>query len=81
MVAHHYRHPWSFHERELDIAVGRLARWCKAGEGEGALDEVRAALDDDLDTAAAVNAIDVAATRGKGVSAAAALLGVDTVRG
>jgi len=37
---------------------------------------VRRALDDDLDTPAAVAAIDEAAASGRGVSAAAALLGV-----
>ena len=44
-----------------------------------ALDEVRAALDDDLDAPAAVAAIDAAAKRGEGVSRAAALLGVETI--
>jgi L-cysteine:1D-myo-inositol 2-amino-2-deoxy-alpha-D-glucopyranoside ligase len=53
----------------------RLNRWRAAGEGDGALDDVRAALDDDLDTPAAVAAID-AATQGSGISAAAALLGI-----
>ncbi len=42
----------------------------------GRLDEVRAALDDDLDTPTAVPAIDAAAERGEGVSTAATLLGV-----
>ena len=40
---------------------------------------VRAALDDDLDTPGAVAAIDAAAAAGEGVSAAAALLGVDSL--
>ena len=39
-------------------------------------EEVRAALDDDLDTPAALAAIDAAAAAGQGVSEAAALLGV-----
>jgi L-cysteine:1D-myo-inositol 2-amino-2-deoxy-alpha-D-glucopyranoside ligase len=80
LVAHHYRGPWSYHERELDVALDRLRRWCKVGEGNGALDEVRAALDDDLDTPAAISAIDAAAKRGAGVNRSAALLGIDTVR-
>ena len=50
--------------------------WRGAGVGAGALDDVRAALDDDLDTPKAVAAIDDAATSGKGVSEAAMLLGV-----
>ena len=40
------------------------------------LDEVRAALDDDLDTPGAVAAIDAAVDRGESVADAAALLGV-----
>ena len=39
---------------------------------------MRACLDDDLDTPGAIAAIDEAAAAGVGVSAAAALLGVDT---
>jgi L-cysteine:1D-myo-inositol 2-amino-2-deoxy-alpha-D-glucopyranoside ligase len=52
-----------------------------AGPGTAALDEVRDALDDDLDTPRALRAIDAAAARGDGVSAAAALLGVDLIQG
>ena len=44
--------------------------------GGKALDEVRAALDDDLDAPRAVAAIDDAVERGEGVQEAAALLGV-----
>src|SRR5215510_5083981 len=45
----------------------RLERWRAAGAGDGALDEVRARLDDDLDTPGAVAAIDAAAAGGRGV--------------
>ena len=55
----------------------RVGSGWRVGDGRGALDEVRAALDDDLDTPAAVAAIDAAAARGEGISVAAALLGVD----
>ena len=41
------------------------------------LDEVRARLDDDLDTPGALATIDAAAARGSGVGEAAALLGVE----
>jgi L-cysteine:1D-myo-inositol 2-amino-2-deoxy-alpha-D-glucopyranoside ligase len=58
-------------------AAERLERWRAGGEGDGALDEVRDALDDDLDTPRAVAAIDSAAAKGLGVAAAASLLGVD----
>jgi L-cysteine:1D-myo-inositol 2-amino-2-deoxy-alpha-D-glucopyranoside ligase len=60
----------------MPTASRRLAAWMEAGEGDGGLEEVRAALDDDLDTPAAVAALDAAAADGRGVSAGAALLGV-----
>ena len=60
-------------------AEARLARWVDAGAGDAALDEVRAALDDDLRTDVAVAAVDAAATAGRGVSEAAMLLGVDVL--
>ncbi len=82
VVGHRYRYPWDWDDSLMPEAADRLARWQGAGggEGDGALDEVRAALDDDLDTPAAVAAIDEAADLGKGVSQAAALLGVRSVR-
>jgi L-cysteine:1D-myo-inositol 2-amino-2-deoxy-alpha-D-glucopyranoside ligase len=79
LVTHHYRAPWEWHDEQLTAASARLDRWVAAGEGVGALDEVRAALDDDLDTPAAIAAIDRAAARGEGVSCAADLLGVDVL--
>jgi hypothetical protein len=57
--------------------AARLERWLAAGAGDGGLDEVRAALDDDLDTPAAIAAIDAAAAEGAGCRVAAGLLGVD----
>ena len=57
-------------------ATQRLAAWRAAGPGDAALDEVRVALDDDLDCPTALAAIDRAVASGKGVSGAAALLGV-----
>jgi L-cysteine:1D-myo-inositol 2-amino-2-deoxy-alpha-D-glucopyranoside ligase len=59
----------------------RLERWLAAGVGDGALAEVRAALDDDLDTPRAVAAIDAAVDAGAGAGAAARLLGVDLAVG
>src|SRR5438876_1544873 len=76
VVAHHYRDSWEWSEELMAEATERLERWRAAGNGEGALAAVRRALDDDLDTPAAVAAIDEAAASGRGVSAAAALLGV-----
>jgi len=77
VLEHHYRTEWEWTDAAMPAGEARLERWLAAGEGDGALDAVRAALDDDLDCPAAVAAIDAAAAAGEGVSAAAALLGVD----
>jgi L-cysteine:1D-myo-inositol 2-amino-2-deoxy-alpha-D-glucopyranoside ligase len=79
-IAHHYRYSWEWNDQLMPTATGRLAAWVAAGNGSAALDDVRRALDEDLDTPGAVAAIDAAAARGLGVSEAAALLGVDTAR-
>ncbi len=76
ILAHHYRFDWEWDDTLMPRAAQRLDRWRVAGEGAGALAEVRAALDDDLDTPTALAAIDQAAAAGLGVSEAAALLGV-----
>jgi L-cysteine:1D-myo-inositol 2-amino-2-deoxy-alpha-D-glucopyranoside ligase len=76
LVENHYRYAWEWDDTRLPRAAERLERWRAAGEGSGGLDEVRAALDDDLDTPAAVAAIDAAAAAAQGVNEAAALLGV-----
>ncbi len=80
VVAHHYRHAWEWNEQIMPEADARLAAWVAAGRGDGALAQVRDALDNDLDTPAAVAAIDASVAAGAGVSEAAALLGVDTLR-
>ncbi len=77
LLAHHYRRSWSWDPRLLEEASARLERWRAVGDGDGAVDAVRAALDDDLDTPAALRSIDEATWAGSGVSAAAALIGVD----
>ena len=76
VVKNHYRTEWSWDDSVMPEADARLAAWQAAGVGDGALEEVRAALDNDLDTPTAVAAIDAAAAAGLGVSEAAALLGV-----
>lgn len=76
LLLHHYRRPWNWRDELLDDAAERLAAWRSAGPGDAALDETRAALDDDLDTPGALAAIDAAAVRGDGVGDAAGLLGV-----
>jgi len=85
IIAHHYRESWEWEDALLPVANARLHAWRSAGTGsgtgagagdDGALHRVRAALDDDLDTPAALSAIDDAAAGGRDVTAAAALLGV-----
>lgn len=80
IVSNHYRTSWEWNDEIMPAASDRLATWLKppsAEEGLTALEEVRAALDNDLDTPAAVAAIDAAAERGEAVTAAAALLGIE----
>jgi L-cysteine:1D-myo-inositol 2-amino-2-deoxy-alpha-D-glucopyranoside ligase len=85
VISHHYRSEWDWTDRLMPEASERLERWQKssagaagpsAGTGDALLGQVRAALDDDLDTPAAVSAIDRAAASGRDVSGAAALLGL-----
>ncbi|MFZ0059131.1 MAG: cysteine--tRNA ligase, partial [Acidimicrobiales bacterium] len=76
LTAHHYRAGLDWDGGLLDEARARLAAWRRAGSGSAALDEVRACLDDDLDTPGAYGTIDAAARAGGGVSRAAALVGV-----
>jgi len=77
--AHHYRTPWEWDDTVLPTAAARLEAWTAAGPGDGGLAAARIALDDDLDTPAAVAAIDAAAAAGQGVDRAAGLLGVALV--
>jgi L-cysteine:1D-myo-inositol 2-amino-2-deoxy-alpha-D-glucopyranoside ligase len=80
VLEHHYRTEWEWRDDLMDGAAARLDSWLGvAGAGSDAevLAEVRAALDDDLDTPRAVAVIDAAATSGRGIDGAAALLGVD----
>jgi L-cysteine:1D-myo-inositol 2-amino-2-deoxy-alpha-D-glucopyranoside ligase len=75
-----YRRSWAWHDGLLEEATARLERWRAAGEGEGdeeaSLEQVRAALDDDLDLPRAIRAIDDAAAAGRGVRRSADLIGV-----
>ena len=80
IVAHHYRAEWEWNEGIMPAAAARLAEWQASSKGAGVdagvLEAVRACLDDDLATPAALDAIDEAARAGRDVTAAAALLGV-----
>ena len=77
IISHHYRQPWEWFDSLMPEATARLDAWRAGGEGDGPIDAVRAALDDDLDTPTAIRIIDEAAARGEAVSGSAALLGVD----
>ena len=76
----HYRDSWEWNNEIMPNASERLETWTRSGEGEGALEAVREHLSNDLNTPAAIEAIDAAAGKGQGVSKAALLLGVDTNR-
>ncbi|MCY3635339.1 MAG: cysteine--tRNA ligase [bacterium] len=80
IVAHHYRDSWEWDDAVMPTAAERLEAWQAAASGSSetslsVLDQVRASLDDDLDTPSAVAVIDDAASTG-GIAPAAALLGV-----
>ncbi|MEA3215829.1 MAG: L-cysteine:1D-myo-inositol 2-amino-2-deoxy-alpha-D-glucopyranoside ligase [Acidimicrobiia bacterium] len=76
LLGERYRHDWAWNEQRMPEANARLERWVEAGDGDGAIDEVRMALDDDLDTPRALAAVDEAVAAGKGVNRAAELLGI-----
>jgi L-cysteine:1D-myo-inositol 2-amino-2-deoxy-alpha-D-glucopyranoside ligase len=79
IVEHHYRDSWEWDEALMPRAGARLDRWLEAADQPGtdrALEEVRARLDDELDTVGAVAAIDEAVARGESPTAGAELLGV-----
>jgi L-cysteine:1D-myo-inositol 2-amino-2-deoxy-alpha-D-glucopyranoside ligase len=79
IIEHHYRREWEWDDTLMPRNAARLAAWQAAGTGDDGslLADVRAALDDDLDTPAALALIDAAAGGGHPVGSAAALLGVD----
>ncbi|MEV4740727.1 cysteine--1-D-myo-inosityl 2-amino-2-deoxy-alpha-D-glucopyranoside ligase [Streptomyces sp. NPDC049555] len=64
LLAHHYRADWEWTDAVLEQAVERLDRWRAAVSrpdgppAEALLEEIRAALADDLDTPTALAAVD-----------------------
>jgi L-cysteine:1D-myo-inositol 2-amino-2-deoxy-alpha-D-glucopyranoside ligase len=82
LLAHHYRDPWDFDPDELKAAAERLDAWRRAARGAGLgsplPEPADAALAADLDTPAALAAVDALAAEraGGAVRAAAAVLGV-----
>ena len=78
LIEHHYRTEWEWDDELMPRNAERIASWRAAAVGPPGdlLDEVRERLDDDLDSAGAVQAVDRAAARGESTASAAALLGV-----
>ncbi|MFH0245095.1 cysteine--1-D-myo-inosityl 2-amino-2-deoxy-alpha-D-glucopyranoside ligase [Streptomyces sp. HK10] len=64
LLAHHYRADWEWTDAVLDEAVARLGRWRAAVSrpdgppADAPVEEIRAALADDLDAPAALAAVD-----------------------
>lgn len=79
LLGQHYRHDWEWRDELLTRAVSRLSTWRSTsigGRDSSVIEDVRAALDDDLNTPSALNAIDDAAHKGFDVGPAATLLGI-----
>lgn len=78
MLDQHYRCDWEWRDELLASAQSRLATWRSTlnGRASTALDDVRDALDDDLNCPAALAAVDAAAHAGATVAPAAELLGI-----
>jgi L-cysteine:1D-myo-inositol 2-amino-2-deoxy-alpha-D-glucopyranoside ligase len=78
LIEHHYRTEWEWDDGLMARNEDRLASWRRSADktDDALLRDVRAALDDDLDSPRAVALIDDAATRGVGILGAAELLGV-----
>ena len=79
LIANHYRTEWEWTAAAMSSAQQRLTLWSGANSGDGnaGLEAVRSALDDDLNTPAAIDEIDRAARSGHSVMVAAGLLGVN----
>ncbi len=82
VIDHHYRTEWEWDDGLMARSAQRLQAWSEGrrGDGSAALDDVRDALDDDLDTPAALRSIDAAAGRGWRVDQAVALVGLRLVQ-
>jgi L-cysteine:1D-myo-inositol 2-amino-2-deoxy-alpha-D-glucopyranoside ligase len=86
IIKNHYRREWEWTDELMPAASTQLGFWIEGSESgglapkpadSGLLQEVRACLDQDLDTPAALATIDAAAQAGHDVGEAASLLGVD----
>lgn len=79
LIANHYRLEWEWNASVMPRAHERLVRWFQASQGDGnaGLEDVRSALDDDLNVPAALAVIDLVAAAGQRVDASAKLLGIN----
>jgi L-cysteine:1D-myo-inositol 2-amino-2-deoxy-alpha-D-glucopyranoside ligase len=79
IIEHSYRREWEWDDDLMPRNHQRLQSWKSSvgGSASDVLEQVRASLDNDLDTPGAVAAMDAAAAQGHDVSAAASLLGVE----
>jgi L-cysteine:1D-myo-inositol 2-amino-2-deoxy-alpha-D-glucopyranoside ligase len=78
LLGHHYRGDWTWTNDDMVASTRRLAAYESLGgdrDGSGLLDDVREALDDDLDTPGALRAVDGSPT-GTDLGPALGLLGV-----
>jgi len=79
LIGNHYRREWEWVDDLMTRAQSRLTTWASSVNGrhdDGLLDDVRRALDDDLDTPGALVLIDAAVSRGCSARDSAALLGI-----
>ncbi len=77
IMSNHYRDSWDWSDTLLEQAKQRWASWRASGYGSAAIEAVDGALDDDLDTPSAIEAIDKAVAQGLGVSETVKLLGLE----
>jgi len=79
IIEHSYRREWEWDDELMPRNHERLVAWkgSVGGTASDVLEQVRACLDNDLDTPGAVSAMDAAAAQGHDVSTAASLLGVE----
>lgn len=79
LIGNHYRREWEWVDDLMPRAQSRLSTWVSSVNGrhdDGIIDDVRRALDDDLDTPSALVLIDAAVSKGFSARDAAALLGI-----
>ncbi|MEY3806920.1 MAG: cysteine-D-myo-inosityl 2-amino-2-deoxy-alpha-D-glucopyranoside ligase MshC [Actinomycetota bacterium] len=80
VIEHHYRYEWEWSEDLMPRNHERLVAWKNSvggSDGGHLLEQVRACLDNDLDTPEAIAVMDTASKEGVDVSQAASLLGVE----